>query len=701
MYHPDNRHSMTRWLLRIWEGLIEPAWRGNAKEHHLARILNILLVLLFALGVATEIQYRIAHKQDEIVLIMLGILGFAYFLNRKGYFQSASILTVSLLVFSTFLSAALQYQRGVEELSVLYYLIIAVLLSELLFPMWGYFSIASIILAGMFVFSQLEPATESTFLFLFVFCILIGFSSYNRRSMENEQVALTGKFVRGQSLLYKEQRRAAQMSLLEEAGRQITNSLYESEILDGTLKVIVDKFGYAEAAISLLVDDDILEIFAISGTQDFGYRTGYQQKIGKGIIGRVGEIRKHYVSDNVSVDPYYYSTAKRDGSALGVPMLDKDELLGVIYVETTLQNYFQPDDIQTLQTLANQVAISLQKARLYARSQEHLQVMTMLQSVSQAVMSSLELEEILHNVMKLLKETFGYTYISIYLLDEDVLRLGVEFGYPKEMIIREIPITSGVAGRAVQSKQVQFLPDISKDPSFLRASYDVRSEICVPLLKKDTVLGILNVESNTSLDEDDVNLLNALAGSLAIAIDNARLHAQVKSLAMTDAVSGLFNRHAFEEMLTAEVERAHRYMHPVSLIIFDIDSFKEYNDTWGHPAGDKRLKATADLIRATQRKHDIAARYGGDEFAIILPNTDYEGAKQFAARLHESAKASASEKPEHGRGIPGHTLSLGFATYPDDAQTIPALLLAADHAELMAKRQGKNQIVSASVLKKP
>ena len=106
---------------------------------------------------------------------------------------------------------------------------------------------------------------------------------------------------------------------------------------------------------------------------------------------------------------------------------------------------------------------------------------------------------------------------------------------------------------------------------------------------------MLNVESS-SLDENDVDLLNALAGSLALAIDNARLHAEVKIMAMTDAVSGLANRRAFDEILQSEMARAARYSQPISLIILDLDSFKEYNDKWGHPAGDVRLKQVAGLL---------------------------------------------------------------------------------------------------------
>ncbi len=146
------------------------------------------------------------------------------------------------------------------------------------------------------------------------------------------------------------------------------------------------------------------------------------------------------------------------------------------------------------------------------------------------------------------------------------------------------------------------------------------------------------------------------------------------------------------------MERSRRLGHPLSLIIFDIDSFKAYNDKWGHPAGDIRLKATAKMIQAILRKYDVAARYGGDEFAIILPNTDEAGAFEFAKRLQSSARASTTEIPIQGKGVSGHTLSIGVASMPSKGNSMEALLLAADHAEMTAKHLGKNQIFLAGNL---
>ncbi|RPJ24885.1 MAG: diguanylate cyclase [Chloroflexi bacterium] len=699
---PDNGLSMIRWFKNIWEGLVEPAWIGDARERHLSRILNVILLIFLTWGIVFEIQIRLEYRSsstgDTPALIMISLLALAYYLNRRGHFSAAVLLTLSLFITSTFASVLMQSFRDGNDLSVLYYLIIAILMSDLFFSMRGYLITAAIILTGVFGISLLHLSAQSIFAFLFIFCTLVGFSSYNRRSIERQQLALTSKYVYERSLLTMEQRRSAQLGLLEEVGRQISNSLDEKEILERTLEALVNKFGYIEAYISLMVNPDSLEIAAISGTQDFSYRPGNRQKIGKGIVGHVAEIRKAHLTGDVSTDPYYFSSTERSGSAVGVPMLDKEDLLGVIYVESATRNALQSDDVQTLQTLANQVATSLQKARLYARTQEHLRAMTALQSISHAVTSSLEINDILNKVIQLLRDSFGYTYMGVYLLEGDVLHLGAQLGYPPDSLIHELQIDSGVIGRTVRTRQTQFVQDANRDPDFIRASYGVKSEIAVPLLKDENVLGVLNVESNdnAALDENDVNFLDALAGSIAVAIDNARLHAEVKLMAMTDVISGLANRRAFDETLEAEVTRASRYTQPISLIILDLDSFKEYNDKWGHPAGDVRLREIADLLRANVREPDVAARYGGEEFAIILPNTPKNGAIRLAERLRRSAESSAPYRSGAYSSIPGYTISLGVATFPDDAASVEELLHAADKAELMAKRLGKNQVYTAN-----
>ena len=533
---------------------------------------------------------------------------------------------------------------------------------------------------------------------------IIGFNQ--RHSFTTEEIAIGEQAAAQLALaLNKSQlleivsHRVVQLSLLQKVSAQLAESLDEMEIYQRTVNAMVEIFGYAEAAVSLRVEDDQLEVIVISGTEDMGLRPGFRQGMGKGIVGHTAETRKPYFTGDIARDPHYFHpTREGSGAAMAAPLLLENQLLGVIYVESLRQDAIIEDDTQTLQTLASHLVTSIQKARLYADARDHLLTMTTLQSVTQTVNSSLELDHVFKTVVQLLKENFGYTYVSIYLLAEETLRLGAQAGYPVDLAIYRIPVTSGVAGRTVRTRQVQFIRNVGDDPTFLRAAYDVDSEICVPLLKNETVLGILNIEANPShpLDEKDVELLTAIANPVALAIDNASMHAKVTALALTDGMTGLVNRRAFDQNLEIETARAARYGHPLSLIVIDMDSFKQYNDTYGHPAGDERLKVIASLLLANARYPDIAARYGGEEFAVILPHTDKAGALVLAERLRAGAESQAPEELARGGPIAGYTISLGVASHPGDGTTSAELLHAADNAELTAKHLGKNRVCTAN-----
>lgn len=221
----------------------------------------------------------------------------------------------------------------------------------------------------------------------------------------------------------------------------------------------------------------------------------------------------------------------------------------------------------------------------------------------------------------------------------------------------------------------------------------------MPLFKKGDVLGVINVEGahGKPLGERDLDVLTALAGPIAIAIENAQLHAQAKALARTDGLTGLMNRRTFDQSIDAELARAIRYEYPLTLIILDMDDFKSSNDRWGHPAGDALLRETARLISANIRSSDSAARYGGDEFAVILPNTSLSDGLELAGRLRAAAEMMGHSADELGIH-PGHyTISLGVASFPENGRTAEELLLAADHAELTAKKLGKNRVCAAHV----
>lgn len=251
----------------------------------------------------------------------------------------------------------------------------------------------------------------------------------------------------------------------------------------------------------------------------------------------------------------------------------------------------------------------------------------------------------------------------------------------------------GVAGTVLKTGNSIIVNDGHKDPLF--KSFDSKTEyektinnlISVPLKIKDRVTGVINgvnKKNNESFTEEDQRLLEALAQQAAMAVEHARLY----ELAITDGLTKLFIHRYFQARLEEEMVRAKRYHTACSLILFDIDHFKKFNDTYGHQQGDVVLIEVAKLIKLTIRETvDIPARYGGEEFTIILPETDAKGAYFVAERLRKTVESFDFPGQEQALKV---TISLGVATFPDHASAKNVLIKKADMALYKCKDSGRN-----------
>ncbi len=211
----------------------------------------------------------------------------------------------------------------------------------------------------------------------------------------------------------------------------------------------------------------------------------------------------------------------------------------------------------------------------------------------------------------------------------------------------------------------------------------------------DEVLGMISVaRGERPFDRGERDLFAYLARQAGVSIENVGLHEQVQRQALTDELTGLFNHRRFVEALAAESERARRFDQSVGLVMLDLDDFKSVNDTYGHQQGDQVLRSVADLMRTYSREIDAPARYGGEELAIVLPQTDIDGAHQLAERLRTGIENLSIPLVAAG-GQMKVTASLGVAALPVSAQDPERLIAAADAALYEAKRGGKNKTVRA------
>ncbi len=223
------------------------------------------------------------------------------------------------------------------------------------------------------------------------------------------------------------------------------------------------------------------------------------------------------------------------------------------------------------------------------------------------------------------------------------------------------------------------------------------SVVVVPLLYEREILGILVLlsEETHAFSPQQKEILEVLGNQASISMANARFHAEIERLAVTDGLTGLFNHRHFQERLSQEFQRLGRFTEPMSLLLLDIDFFKKVNDTYGHPVGDAVLKGVAGKVSKTIRTIDIPARYGGEEFAVVLLNTDAKGALNMAERLRNAVSETVFRSEERTFNV---TLSIGISTYPDGIKSKEELIERADKALYQAKRSGRNRSVLWSEL---
>jgi diguanylate cyclase (GGDEF)-like protein len=362
--------------------------------------------------------------------------------------------------------------------------------------------------------------------------------------------------------------------------------------------------------------------------------------------------------------------------------------------------------------LAAQAGVSLENARLHTAVQENLRELDALLTASSALLSTLELEPLLQNILAAAITAIPSAEKGTVILadfDRQALKIRAAHGYADPRVLGlTFPMDQGYSGQALRDNRPLIVANAAEAidglwPEQLPEMHAVRSAIVAPLAPKGETgppQGVIRLDADrpNAFTSADLRRLVAFANTAAVAIDNARLHAEVQRLAVTDSLTGLANPRAFDRALATEFHRASRYGYALSLVIMDIDSFKQYNDTYGHPAGNERLKAIADVLRANVRDPDLAVRYGGEEFALLLPHTNKAGALALAERVRESAAAAAPQPARLGEPLSGYSLSLGVASFPDDALTAEQLVIAADYAELAAKHTGKNRVVAAPPL---
>lgn len=334
----------------------------------------------------------------------------------------------------------------------------------------------------------------------------------------------------------------------------------------------------------------------------------------------------------------------------------------------------------------------------------HAAAIETLMEIARALASPNEIQEILQQIMIQVSRLLNPKAWSLLLRDEITgeLEFTVVISDVAESLKGvKLPAGHGVAGWVAENGKSLVIPDVRCDTRFAaefdqKLSFTTRSIACVPIKNYDQVFGVIELINSLEdgiFNDADERILTTIADFAGIAISNAKAVAKIKELVITDDLTGLYNSRYFFEQVEYEVERAKRYPSTVSLVFFDLDRFKDVNDTYGHLVGSRLLSEVGAIVRNTIRKTDKAARYGGDEYVIILPQTEKAGARILAFKLQE-----ALEKQEFLSNT-GERLtvtgSFGVASFPDDALSSSELINVADEAMYHVKASGRNGVCVA------
>jgi diguanylate cyclase (GGDEF)-like protein len=362
-------------------------------------------------------------------------------------------------------------------------------------------------------------------------------------------------------------------------------------------------------------------------------------------------------------------------------------------------------DLQTIVALCRQVGLIIDNgqrqddlSRKYSRIVAITELSREITTISSPEML---LRSILRQSAKLLMAEQG----SLMLLDQetDALQLEARMGNPggaKEK--SRIRKGEGIAGRVAENGEPILVENVETDPRVRqknRENYRTRSFLSVPLKIGGRTIGVLNLADKTTgevFNRDDLHLIQSFATHAAVVLERNALFTQaeqLKKLSITDPLTGLLNRRYFQERLEEEVARSQRHHRPMSLLMLDVDGFKRFNDTFGHPAGDRALRLVGESLQRCVRHMDSIARLGGDEFVVILPETDTALAAHIAERIRqEISSIGLQDQEREPNGAKAITISIGIASYQDRADTTEELLERADQALYQAKAGGRNRI---------
>lgn len=375
------------------------------------------------------------------------------------------------------------------------------------------------------------------------------------------------------------------------------------------------------------------------------------------------------------------------------PVCYQERVLGVLQLE--VRQAVEEVQPALVQVLSRQAAIALMRVKEVQHLRRRASMLETLRQITLTMTASLELSEVLSHILESVDRLLqgNLENAHIFLHEDGQLHFGAARfrGRPQHEPFTT-PRPDGLTARVARQGRPIVVLNTASDPLFAPWPAWRGSILGLPLKIGERVVGVMNIAHRypNAFGTEELQMLQLLADQAAIAIENARLHRLVTDQAVTDELTRLPNRRALDARLEEEIQRARRYGGHFSVMMLDLNGFKHINDHFGHPVGDRVLRQIAARMRRALRESDFLARYGGDEFAIILPQSDAEAARAVARKISDTISGTPLDLPDSSSTL--LTLGIGVACYPQHGETAAELLRAADSALYVAKDHPQQNI---------
>jgi diguanylate cyclase (GGDEF)-like protein/PAS domain S-box-containing protein len=501
---------------------------------------------------------------------------------------------------------------------------------------------------------------------------------------------------------------------LVDATAEINKTLDLKKVLDKILDNVAKVVPYDEADIVLIDESGNYKFVSFNNLNDehpmdfvFDLEPMSKDLLGFVKMAKSGEI---VLIKDTKDDPNWNPNLEGTEwikSYLGVPIQYRGEILGFLNLAMGTANAFNWEQAQQIQIFANYAASAIANARLFDKTQRIAMEMSALNEINQMIIAGTGLSETIIAALRQLKiivpiDVFGITLLNkktyivetyLYYSDENKIDIPPFNYYSKDSITRNV----------FERQKSLYVPDIYADNSMIKTDditwidkFHSHTLFGTPLINRGEIFGIMIIGCNQvdAYSPEQIELLETVALQSSTAIDNARLFEQVQEQAITDELTGLDNRRHFNILIDKEINRAQRYEHQLSLIMFDIDDFKDVNDQYGHLVGDFILREIAAKTRECLRKTDTAFRYGGEEFVVIFPDTPIQPALEIAERIRKTIEDHQFHFDKMALNV---TVSLGVCEFTSEYHDATSFIANVDKALYAAKSAGKNCVRKCSI----